>query len=86
MKLSLTASGLLDPRRLDSWVPEKRRAIRKAVEEEQKNTPAPKIEPKKVEPPGPEDGAEPEAEPDKDGTPGKDSFKLKMPELTPLPE
>ena len=32
MKLSLTASGLLDPRRLDSWVPEKRRAIRKAVE------------------------------------------------------
>ena len=22
MKLSLTASGLLDPRRLDSWVPE----------------------------------------------------------------
>ena len=32
MKLSLTASGLLDPKRLDSWVPEKRRAIRKAVE------------------------------------------------------
>ncbi|MBI5923871.1 MAG: hypothetical protein HY847_19760 [Betaproteobacteria bacterium] len=32
MKLSLTSSGLLDPKRLDSWVPEKRRAIRKAVE------------------------------------------------------
>ena len=32
MKLSLTTSGLLDPRRLDSWIPEKRRAIRKAVE------------------------------------------------------
>lgn len=32
MKLSLTTSGLLDQRRLDSWVPEKRRAIRKAVE------------------------------------------------------
>lgn len=32
MKLSLTMSGLLDPKRLDSWVPEKRRAIRKAVE------------------------------------------------------
>lgn len=32
MKLSLTASGLLDPKRLDSWVPAKRRAIRKAVE------------------------------------------------------
>jgi len=32
MKLSLTTTGLLDPRRLDSWVPEKRRAIRKAVE------------------------------------------------------
>ena len=32
MKLSLTGSGLLDPKRLDSWVPEKRRAIRKAVE------------------------------------------------------
>lgn len=32
MKFSLTTSGLLDPRRLDSWVPEKRRAIRKAVE------------------------------------------------------
>lgn len=32
MKLSLTTSGLLDPKRLDSWVPEKRRAIRKAVE------------------------------------------------------
>ena len=30
MKLSLTTSGLLDPKRLDSWVPEKRRAIRKA--------------------------------------------------------
>jgi hypothetical protein len=32
MKLSITTSGLLDPKRLDSWVPEKRRAIRKAVE------------------------------------------------------
>lgn len=32
MRLSLTTSGLLDPRRLNSWVPEKRRAIRKAVE------------------------------------------------------
>lgn len=32
MKLSLTPSGLLDPKRLDSWIPEKRRAIRKAVE------------------------------------------------------
>lgn len=32
MKLSLTTSGLLDPKRLDSWVPAKRRAIRKAVE------------------------------------------------------
>jgi hypothetical protein len=32
MKLSLTTSGMLDPKRLDSWVPEKRRAIRKAVE------------------------------------------------------
>lgn len=32
MKLSLISSGLLDPKRLDSWVPEKRRAIRKAVE------------------------------------------------------
>jgi hypothetical protein len=32
MHLSLTTSGLLDPKRLDSWVPEKRRAIRKAVE------------------------------------------------------
>ena len=32
MKLSLTTSGLLDPKRLDSWVPEKRLAIRKAVE------------------------------------------------------
>lgn len=32
MKLSLTTSGLLDPKRLDSWVPEKRRTIRKAVE------------------------------------------------------
>jgi hypothetical protein len=32
MKLSLTTSGLLDPKRLDSWVPEKRRAIRQAVE------------------------------------------------------
>lgn len=32
MKLSLTSSGLLDPKRLDSWIPEKRRAIRKAIE------------------------------------------------------
>ena len=32
MKISLTTSGLLDPKRLDSWIPEKRRAIRKAVE------------------------------------------------------
>lgn len=32
MKLSLTTSGLLDAKRLDSWVPEKRRAIRSAVE------------------------------------------------------
>ena len=32
MKLSLIGSGLLDPKRLDSWVPAKRRAIRKAVE------------------------------------------------------
>lgn len=32
MKLSLISSGLLEPKRLDSWVPEKRRAIRKAVE------------------------------------------------------
>lgn len=32
MRLSLTTSGLLDPQRLDSWIPEKRRAIRKAVE------------------------------------------------------
>lgn len=32
MKLSLTTSGLLDAKRLDSWIPEKRRAIRKAVE------------------------------------------------------
>ncbi len=32
MKLSLTTSGLLDPKRLDSWVPEKRRAIRQSVE------------------------------------------------------
>ena len=32
MKLSLTTSGLLEPKRLDSWIPEKRRAIRKAVE------------------------------------------------------
>ena len=32
MKLSLVTSGLLDPSRLDSWVPQKRRAIRKAVE------------------------------------------------------
>ncbi|MDP2432010.1 MAG: DUF6441 family protein [Pseudomonadota bacterium] len=32
MKLSLTTSGLLDPKRLDSWIPQKRVAIRKAVE------------------------------------------------------
>jgi hypothetical protein len=32
MKLSLVTSGLLDPKRLESWVPEKRRAIRNAVE------------------------------------------------------
>lgn len=32
MKVSLTTSGLLDPKRLDSWIPEQRRAIRKAVE------------------------------------------------------
>ncbi len=32
MKVSLTTSGLLDPKRLDSWIPEKRRAIRKAIE------------------------------------------------------
>lgn len=32
MKLSLAASGLLDPRQLDSWLPAKRRAIRQAVE------------------------------------------------------
>jgi hypothetical protein len=32
MKLSLTAAGLLDPKRLDSWSPKKRRTIRKAVE------------------------------------------------------
>jgi len=32
MRISLAASGLLDQNRLDSWVPEKRRAIRKAVE------------------------------------------------------
>ncbi len=38
MKLSLTISGLLDPQRLDSWVPEKRRAIRKAVEAAMKTT------------------------------------------------
>ena len=38
MKLSLTTSGLLDPKRLDSWVPEKRRAIRKAVEAAMKST------------------------------------------------
>lgn len=38
MKLSLTTSGLLDPKRLDSWVPEKRRAIRKAVEAAMKTT------------------------------------------------
>lgn len=33
MKLSLTTSGLLDPSRLSSWLPEKQRAIRRAVEE-----------------------------------------------------
>jgi hypothetical protein len=38
MKLSLTTSGLLDPRQLDSWIPEKRRAIRKAVEAGMKTT------------------------------------------------
>jgi len=38
MKLSLTTTGLLDPKRLDSWVPEKRRAIRKAVEAAMKTT------------------------------------------------
>ena len=38
MKLSLTTSGLLDPKRLDSWIPEKRRAIRKAVEAGMKST------------------------------------------------
>ncbi len=38
MKLSLTTSGLLDPKRLDSWVPEKRLAIRKAVEAGMKAT------------------------------------------------
>jgi hypothetical protein len=38
MKLSLTTSGLLDPKRLDSWIPEKRRAIRKAVEAAMKTT------------------------------------------------
>ena len=38
MQLSLTTSGLLDPKRLDSWVPEKRRAIRKAVEAAMKTT------------------------------------------------
>ncbi len=32
MKLSLTTSGLLDPRQLDSWLPAKRRAIRQALE------------------------------------------------------
>jgi len=32
MKLSLITSGLLDPKRLESWVPAKRQAIRKAVE------------------------------------------------------
>jgi len=60
-------------------------AIRKAVEEEQKaNPPTPpavKADPTKEAPPE----AEPEADPD-DGKPNKDSFKLKMPELTPLPE
>jgi len=33
MKLSLIGSGLLEAGRLDSWVPQKRQAIRKAVEE-----------------------------------------------------
>lgn len=32
MKLSLATSGLLDPNRLNSWLPEKQRAIRRAVE------------------------------------------------------
>ena len=31
-RVSMTTSGLLDPKRLDSWIPAKRRAIRKAVE------------------------------------------------------
>jgi len=31
VKISLTASGLLDPKRLDGWLPEKRRAIHKAI-------------------------------------------------------
>jgi hypothetical protein len=32
VRLSLTTTGLLDPKRLDSWLPAKRRAIRQAVE------------------------------------------------------
>lgn len=32
MRISLAASGLLDPQRLNSWLPERRRAIRAAVE------------------------------------------------------
>ena len=38
MKLSLTTAGLLDPKRLERWIPEKRRAIRKAVEAGMKTT------------------------------------------------
>lgn len=32
MKLSLTASGLIDPKRLDRWLPETRRAVRQSLE------------------------------------------------------
>ena len=32
MKLSLTASGLLDPKRLDRWLPDTRRAVRQSIE------------------------------------------------------
>lgn len=38
MKIALTTSGLLDPRRLDSWVPDKRRAIRQATEAAMRET------------------------------------------------
>lgn len=38
MKLSMISSGLLEPGRLDSWVPQKRQAIRKAVELAMKTT------------------------------------------------